>query len=151
VKQGNLLIIDDEVEILETLAVFLEDVALTITAVDNGHKALEVLKHQKIDCIVCDIRMPEMDGLQVIKAVRDLGLETPFIFFTAYGSEEIIMEAVKFGAFDFISKPKFEALTEIVANGLNAGIKMRTKVTTSVDQVVQEFKELLGGNNSKAD
>ncbi|OFZ17129.1 MAG: hypothetical protein A2X86_01365 [Bdellovibrionales bacterium GWA2_49_15] len=150
-KQGNLLIIDDEVEILETLAVFLEDVALTITAVDNGHKALEVLKHQKIDCIVCDIRMPEMDGLQVIKAVRDLGLETPFIFFTAYGSEEIIMEAVKFGAFDFISKPKFEALTEIVANGLNAGIKMRTKVTTSVDQVVQEFKELLGGNNSKAD
>ena len=146
-----MLIIDDEVEILETLAVFLEDVALTITAVDNGHKALEVLKHQKIDCIVCDIRMPEMDGLQVIKAVRDLGLETPFIFFTAYGSEEIIMEAVKFGAFDFISKPKFEALTEIVANGLNAGIKMRTKVTTSVDQVVQEFKELLGGNNSKAD
>ncbi|MBI2520413.1 MAG: response regulator [Bdellovibrio sp.] len=142
-KQGSLLVIDDEVQILDGLSMFLEDVAEKIIVVDSGIKALEVLKHQQVDCIVCDVKMPGMDGLEVIKEVRALGLETPFIFFTAFGSEKTIMEAVKYGAFDFISKPKFEALLEIVSHGLKAGIKMRCEKTISTDEVIKEYQELI--------
>ncbi len=142
-KQGNLLIIDDEVQLLESLGTYLEDVASRIIAVDNGHKALEILKHEKIDCIVCDIKMPGMDGLQVIKHVRDMGVEIPFIFFTAYGSEETMLEAVKYGAFDFVNKPKLEALVEIVSNGLQAGIKMHEHPPVSLDEVIDECQHLL--------
>jgi two-component system chemotaxis response regulator CheY len=125
--KGNLLIIDDEVDILATTKGLLEDIADEIFIAYDGLQALEALKKETLHCIICDINMPNMNGIELIKTVRGLGIETPFIFYTGHGSEEHMMEVVKYGTFDFINKPNFLGLEEIAKNGLLEGLRLMKK------------------------
>ena len=79
IKYGNLLIVDDEQLILDKTQIILEDYADSVFTAESGKKAIEILKEETIHCIVCDINMPEMNGIEVIKAVREMGFEIPFI------------------------------------------------------------------------
>lgn len=120
-SKGNLLLIDDEPMLLEKTAMLLEDIADEVFTSESGAGALEILKNKEVHCIICDINMPEMNGVEVLKKVRETHPDLPFIFYTGHGSRELMKEAIKFGAFDFIDKPCLDGLEEIAIRGLAKG------------------------------
>lgn len=139
-NKKKIFIIDDEEDLRENIADLLEDLADEFIEASDGLDAMEKYKiHEPFDCIVCDINMPRMNGVEVIKAIRELGDEkTPFIFFTAFGSRALMLQAIKYGAFDFIDKPHFENLTEIVSNALS----IKKTDDTKDENLISEYKKL---------
>lgn len=139
-SQGNLLIIDDEVLIVTNLKITLEDQADKIFVAYNGLEALEILKTNEIHCIICDINMPKMNGVEFIKRIREDKIDIPLIFYTGHGNQELMMEAAKYGAFDFLDKPNLEGLEDVVAAGLKAGLN---KESTDERSFESDYQKLL--------
>jgi DNA-binding NtrC family response regulator len=119
--KGNILLIDDEKDLVDRVEMLLEDYADKIYKGHDGIEGLEVLKKEKIHCVVCDINMPRKNGIEVIKDARDLGYTGPFIFYTGHGNDEMMMQVVKFGVFDFLNKPNLEDLESSVERALKLG------------------------------
>lgn len=140
-RKGNLLIVDDEEMILERVQILLEDIADSIYVATNGKEALGVLEKESVDCILCDINMPVMNGIEFIKAVRAKNNNTPFIFYTGHGSREHMLEVIKYGAFDFLNKPALENLEDIVSRGLAAGVG--AEIPKTEDDYVSEYHKLM--------
>lgn len=112
---GKILIVDDERNVRLTYRVALETEGYEIEEADSGANALEKLKASAFDLAVLDMRMPEMDGIALLHAMRNLELSTPVVIITAYGDVPHAVEALKYGAIDFLQKPiKPEELREIV-------------------------------------
>jgi DNA-binding NtrC family response regulator len=141
--KGNLILIDDEVMLLEKTAMLLEDIADKVFTADSGAKGLEIIKNNKIHCILCDINMPNMNGVEVLKKIRELKQETPFIFYTGHGSRELMKEAIKYGALDFLDKPCLDGLEEIVERGLQLGTQSESNSETSQEEFISEYSKLL--------
>lgn len=112
--KGNLLIVDDEIDLLINMKELLEDEAQNIFIANNGEEGLAIIKTQKIDCVVSDVKMPIMDGLEFIKIARKLGLNMPFIFYTGHGSVELKSQVHQLGAMDLLTKPNFLNLEQAV-------------------------------------
>lgn len=142
-NKGNLLIVDDEPMLLKNLKAILEEYADTVFTATNGLEAIEVLKDNKIHCIICDINMPKMNGVEVIKKVRDEKNNVPFIFYTGHGNRELMMEAAKYGAFDFLDKPQLEGLEEVVALGMQNGFSQSQGETISDNDLMSEYQKML--------
>ncbi len=100
-----LLVIDDEQNMRHMLTTLLKRSGFNVTAASNGEEALAVVSASHFDYILCDIKMPKMDGLQFLEqAARWIG-DTTVIMMSAYGSMDTALEAMKKGAYDYISKP----------------------------------------------
>ncbi len=140
-RKGNLLIVDDEEIILERVAILLEDITDEVFTAINGKEALDIISAERVDCILCDINMPVMNGIELIKEVRRRNIDTPFIFYTGHGSREHMLEVVKYGAFDFLNKPALDNLEDIVTRGLAAGVGKR--VEKSQEEHLTEYHQLL--------
>lgn len=122
--KGHLLIIDDEPELREVLVALLEDVTSEISQAANGIEAIELLKQKKFDAVLSDEKMPKKSGLDVLKWMREHGINTPFIMHTGYGQKEIVREAQKYGAQAFIDKPWDEkTLIRTVQDALIRGMQ----------------------------
>lgn len=106
-EKGNLLLVDDEIELSLTMKELLEDEASEIYIATNGQEALVILERENIDCVVSDIKMPIMDGLVFIKLARERGFDQPIIFFTGHGNEKLRDEMKAMGATDLLMKPNF--------------------------------------------
>lgn len=102
---ANILIIDDDLEIRKTLTELLNLHGFKTFNAGNGREGLDSFKKTKIDAILLDIRMPEMDGMETMQRIRMINPDVPVIFVTAYGDIPTAVEAVKSGAYDFIVKP----------------------------------------------
>lgn len=100
----RILIADDEEGIRESLNLILGDSYDLIFAHD-GEQALEKLQRSQVSLALLDIKMPKLDGLQVLKRVREEGVNTPVLMLTAYQSVELAKEAVNSGALDYLPKP----------------------------------------------
>ncbi len=120
--KGNLLLIDDEQLIIENMSNILEDCADKIFIANSGEKGLDILSREVIHCVVCDINMPEINGVDVIRMARKKNIHVPFIFYTGHGGKHHMLEAIKYGAFDFLDKPDLEGLKELVLAGLAHGL-----------------------------
>jgi CheY-like chemotaxis protein len=126
--KGNLLIVDDELDLLTNMKELLEDEAHHIYLANNGEEGLAILRSHKIDCVVSDIKMPVMDGLTFIKMARKLGLNMPFIFYTGHGSSELKKITRDLGATDLFTKPNHFNLEIAIRNVLSA--RLLTAVST---------------------
>ncbi len=102
---ANILIVDDDLEIRKTLRELLTLHGFKTFDAENGKEGLEIFRKTKIDAILLDIRMPEMDGMETMQRVKKINPDVPIIFVTAYGDIPTAVEAVKSGAYDFIVKP----------------------------------------------
>lgn len=141
-KMGNLLIVDDEPLLIQSLQYTLKKTAENILTASNGAEALRVFGGNEIHCILCDINMPVMNGVELIKKLRADKCDVPFIFYTGHGSHELMLEAVKYGAFEFLNKPQMEGLVEVVERGLKKGMGLEDESSTSTD-FMTEYKKLL--------
>ena len=101
---SRILIIDDQAPIRRVLRDILENESYQVDDVGSGMEALQIIKEQDFDAIFCDIKMPEMDGIEVLEAVKQVS-DTPVIMISGHGTIDTAVEAIKKGAFDFISKP----------------------------------------------
>ena len=101
----RILVIDDEQGFGELLEVVLTREGYTVEHVTRAANGLERLKRGSIDIIICDVTMPEMDGIAFLKKKRDLGLQGAVVMMSAYGTIATAIECMKLGAYDYISKP----------------------------------------------
>jgi len=101
----RILIVDDEKNIRTTLSAYLLSLGYEQEIAVNGQEALDKLKDYKYDLVLLDIKMPVMNGIQILKEMRRLEDKTNVIMITAYGTIENAVESMKLGAVDFISKP----------------------------------------------
>jgi len=101
----RILIVDDEKNIRTTLSAYLLSLGYEQEIAVNGQEALDKLKDSKYDLVLLDIKMPVMNGIQILKEMRRLEDKTNVIMITAYGTIENAVESMKLGAVDFISKP----------------------------------------------
>ena len=107
----KLLIVDDDYAIRSFLEEALKDAGYNIEKADNGLAALKILENKKIDLIISDLKMPEIDGLQLLSKVKEKHQDTGLLLMSAYGTVEDAVQAMKIGAFDFVTKPF--SITEI--------------------------------------
>src|SRR5262245_54910889 len=101
----TLLIVDDEPSNRDSLSRIFTREGMNVLCAPDGKEALEVVRKQRVDVLLTDLMMPGISGLDLLKAVRSLGCETETIVMTAYGTVENAVEAMKEGAYDFITKP----------------------------------------------
>lgn len=104
---AKLLIIDDERGIRNTLREILSDEGHEVDVAENGKQGLEMAQAKTFDLIFSDIKMPEMDGLEVLKALKDgeEAIDTPIVMISGHGDVETAVQALKLGAYDFLLKP----------------------------------------------
>jgi DNA-binding NtrC family response regulator len=101
----RILIIDDERSIRSTLKEILEYEKYEIVEANDGAEGLQLLKKEDFDLVMCDIKMPKMDGMEVLSAASELKPDLPFIMISGHGSIDTAVEATKKGAYDFLQKP----------------------------------------------
>lgn len=102
---SKILIIDDEKVIRATLKEILEYEKFEVFEAQDGEEGLKRIQEEDFDLVLCDVKMPKMDGLEVLEKVKSLDKSPQFIMISAHGSIETAVEATKKGAFDFIPKP----------------------------------------------
>jgi two-component system response regulator AtoC len=101
----RVLIVDDEENFRHMLSVILKKEGYDVEAASNGEEALQKISLSPFDQILCDIRMPKMDGLEFLNETKKTGVDSAIIMMSAYGTVDIAIEAIKLGAYDYISKP----------------------------------------------
>ena len=101
----NILVIDDEKAIRKTLGEILTFEGFVVDEAADGVEGAKKIKENNYDCILCDIKMPKMDGLEVLQVAREERPDIPFIIISGHGNIETAVDAVKRGAYDYISKP----------------------------------------------
>ena len=104
-KNAHILIIDDEKNYLLVLQTLLEDEGYTVTALSDPETALAFLQESEVDVVVTDMKMPRITGLDVLERVKKQWPYTPVLIMTAFGTIESAVETMKYGAFDYITKP----------------------------------------------
>lgn len=120
-KRPSILLADDERGTREVLAKFLR-MQYDVTLAEDGAIALNLLERNNYDLVLSDIRMPGADGLSILKKTLEKDPAPPCILFTAYGSIEAAVDAMKKGAFDFVTKPvNFDQLEIVIARALETG------------------------------
>jgi DNA-binding NtrC family response regulator len=101
----KVLIIDDERAIRRALKEILEYENCQVLEAENGKEGLELIRSNSLDVIFCDIKMPLVDGMEMLQQVQNEGNEVPIIMISGHGTLETAVQAIKIGAFDFIEKP----------------------------------------------
>lgn len=102
---AKILVIDDERSIRNTLKNVFEYEKHEAILAEDGFEGLEILSKETFDLIFCDIKMPKMDGMEVLSKIVEMHIDTPVVIITGHGNVEIAVEAIKKGAYDFIEKP----------------------------------------------
>src|SRR5262245_11745633 len=102
---AKVCVLDDKDVMRESVVESLRRQHHDVTAFDDPSALLEALKRESFEVIVSDLKMPGMDGLELLKSMRDNGVETPLILMTAFATIATAVEAMKLGASDYIQKP----------------------------------------------
>jgi two-component system response regulator HydG len=102
---GKILVVDDQRNMRATTAIVLRNAGHTVDEAADGAAALQCLQQEAFDVVLTDLRMPAVDGMEVLREVQRLAPETQVIVMTAYGTIESAVEAIRLGAYDFLAKP----------------------------------------------
>jgi len=136
----RILIIDDEKAIRNTLKEILEFESYQVDQAEDGPAGLDLLIQQKYDVVLCDIKMPKMDGLEVLDRAQKMGTDAAFIMVSAHGSIDTAVEATKKGAYDFLPKPPdLNRLLVTVRNALD-----RTKLVSETKTLKKKLSVTKG-------
>jgi DNA-binding NtrC family response regulator len=103
---ATIVIVDDEPDILDLMKLILtERTGHKVLTTTDPHQALEWCKSQQADLLISDLRMPEMEGIELLKMVKQVDPNLPFVLITAFGTIESAVESMRHKAFDYIAKP----------------------------------------------
>jgi len=117
----TILVVDDEKNYLVVLSAFLSEEGYETLTADNGRDALEIVESTDLDLVLTDMKMPSMDGIELLRRIKEKAPDLPVVMMTAYGTVEKAVEAMQLGAFNFILKPfQNETLKQIVDKAVRA-------------------------------
>lgn len=149
----KVLLIEDEASIRAVLKDILTDqkeLALIIDEAKDGAEGLSKLESETYDLALCDIKMPKMDGMEVLKAAKERGITTTFVMISAHGTTELAVDATKMGAYDFLQKPPdLNRLLITVRNALDKNNLI--KETRNLKKKVSGKYEMIGSSPMLAD
>ncbi|MBS1238544.1 MAG: response regulator receiver protein [Deltaproteobacteria bacterium] len=136
----KILIVDDSRELREILEEYLGSEGDTVEGANNGKEALEKYRNNYYDLIITDLNMPELAGMELIKAIRQENEITEFVIITGYASIDSAVEAIKNGAFDYIVKPfRMEELKVVVKN-VREKVRLK-KLNAQLYDTLKSFNE----------
>ena len=104
-KGSKILLVDDEVVFTNNMSKLLNNRGYRVTAVNSGDAAIKAMEEDDFDVVVLDLKMPGMDGITTLKEIKKLGLFTETLILTGHGSIDTALEAIKLGAYDYLTKP----------------------------------------------
>ncbi len=146
------MIVDDEPLVRRSLSELLTLSGYTISSAGNGKEALGLLKDYTADIIISDIKMPEMDGIQLLKQVKAIHPDTQVIFITGYASIDSAVEAMKEGAYDYVTKPIIDSEIQIIIERLvkqkqlqDENVKLKERLSVSQKE---RFHNIVGKSES---
>ncbi|MDR3713867.1 MAG: sigma-54 dependent transcriptional regulator [Puia sp.] len=142
---SNILIIDDEKAIRKTLSEILSYEGYKIDEAGDGEEGLKKFKEKEYDVILCDIKMPKIDGIEFLEKAKEANPDIPIIMISGHGTIETAVEAVKKGAYDYISKPPdLNRLLITIRNGMDkTSLVAETKV---LKRKVGRMQEMVGSS-----
>jgi two-component system, NtrC family, response regulator PilR len=115
----KILVVDDEQSLREVLSIMLKRAGYAVTSAMDGEEAIELLNKEIFDLVITDLRMPKIDGMEVLKAVKSASPETVVLIITAFASADSAVEAMKQGAYDYLTKPfQVDEVQLIIRNAL---------------------------------
>ena len=138
----NILIIDDERSIRNALKEILEFEGFNVVDAEDGESGLSIMKQQSIDLVFCDIKMPKMDGVEVLELILQYHEGLPVVMISGHGTIETAVEAIKKGAFDFIEKPL--DLNRILVTLKNA--RERNHLVVQTEVLKSSIKKIKGSS-----
>ena len=115
----KILVVDDEPSLREVLSIMLKRAGYFVTSVTDGEEAVELVQKEIFDLVITDLRMPKIDGMEVLKAVKSASPETVVLIITAFATADSAVEAMKHGAYDYLTKPfQVDEVQLIIRNAL---------------------------------
>jgi two-component system response regulator HydG len=142
---ATILVVDDEPGIVEPLARIFEKEALRVLTAQSGAQALEILRREAVSVLLTDLVMPGMSGLDLLKASRSVSPETETVLMTAYGTVENAVDAMRHGAYDFVTKPvKRATVVRAVTKALEKRNLVRENRTLRAQLEAAQHKSIVG-------
>ncbi|MCB0355479.1 MAG: sigma-54-dependent Fis family transcriptional regulator [Bdellovibrionales bacterium] len=148
--KSRILVVDDEESIREFLEIMLKKEGYEPTCVEDGQQALDMFKKRTFDMVISDLQMPNMTGIELLRAIRDQDPDMLFMMITAFGTTETAVEAMKLGAYDYITKPfKIDEVRINIANALRSR-NLEFENRSLKKELVKEysFQNLIGNSES---
>lgn len=149
-SQATVFIVDDEEDLRDDLVWLVKTVGLKASSYGSAQDFLDAYKPGMKGCLLLDLRMPGMSGLELQKVLEDRGSDLPIIFLSGHGDVEVAVHAMKSGAVDFIEKPfSHQLLLERVQNALSVQADMRAsrpdqlKAISTLNHLTQREREVL--------
>ncbi|MBW1700995.1 MAG: response regulator [Deltaproteobacteria bacterium] len=143
----RILLVDDEEGIRKVLGITLTDIGYEVLSAKNGEEALKLFRKAEPRIVLTDIKMPGIDGIQVLQTIKEERPDTEVIMITGHGDMEMAIQSLKFDATDFVTKPINDDALEIALKRANEKIALRTKLkeyTENLEFLVEEkTKKLL--------
>ena len=139
IEHKQLLVVDDEPNLRKVLSAQLQRDGYDVHTAEDGEQALEVLREHHIDLVITDLKMPKLDGMELLRRVVAMDEELPVVMITAHGTVDNAVEALKTGAFDYITKPFDQAeVRSVVQKALRTRDLSATEATRAPDAVSEE-------------
>ncbi len=136
---GNLLLVDDEENLCRILSRILRDEGYQVDITHNGIDALERINQRNYDCVVTDVRMPQLDGLAFLREAKKRDSELIVVVMTAYGNVQLAQEVMRAGAFDYVIKPfDNDDLVRIIGNAIELN-RLRKEKRTLSEQLAHQL------------
>ena len=136
---SKILLVDDEVVFAGNMARLLNNRGYWVTAVDSGESALQELEKQDFDVVVLDIKMPGLDGIATLKEIAKMNLLTQVLILTGHGSVDTAIEALRLGAYDYLTKPC--EVDELIEKIESAWAKKDENVKKELDENIKKIVE----------
>lgn len=148
--KSRILVVDDEESIREFLEIMLKKEGYEVTTAEDGAKAKDILTKKSFDMIISDMQMPNLTGIELLRHVRESYPDIVFMIITAFGTTETAVEAMKLGAYDYLTKPfKIDEVRLNIANALRSK-NLETEVRVLKKELVKEysFQNMVGNSDA---
>lgn len=137
--KSRILVVDDEESIREFLEIMLKKENYEVTTAEDGLRAKEILGKKSFDMVISDMQMPNMTGIELLKHVKETYPDVVFMIITAFGTTESAVDAMKMGAYDYVTKPfKIDEVRLNIANALRSK-NLETEVRVLKKEMVKEY------------
>lgn len=146
--KSRILVVDDEESIREFLEIMLKKENYEVTTAEDGLRAKEILAKKSFDMVISDMQMPNVTGIELLKFVRENYPDIVFMMITAFGTTETAVDAMKMGAYDYVTKPfKIDEVRLNIANALRSK-NLETEVRVLKKELVKEysFQNMIGNS-----
>lgn len=146
-SMAKILVIDDEKSIRTTLKEILEYEKMEVKEAGDGQEGLQLLSKENFDVVLCDVKMPKMDGIEVLAKIQEMGFAVPVVMISGHGTIETAVEAIKKGAYDFIAKPlDLNRLLVTLRNAMDKSVLVNE--TKMLKKKLSKTREMIGNSTA---